>query len=74
MNNKDAETIREFYIMTEINKIKQNEFDQFLDQISPTLKSRAECNIFKKMLDKNGLMQKIKRKVAKNPDVERLLS
>jgi len=27
MNNKDAETIREFYIMTEINKIKQNEFD-----------------------------------------------
>jgi len=26
------------------------------------------------MLDKNGLMQKIKRKVAKNPDVERLLS
>lgn len=57
LSNENQDLIREYLNKTQYNKDKQEEFDQFLEQISPSLKVRVQNKLFQEELEKNDVIQ-----------------
>lgn len=66
--------LKDYYKITEIKKIKQDEYDGLLEMISPTLKMAISDQLFLKILIKNKIISNILDRNEKetklgNPDI-----